>query len=49
MRGDTGKNTDSTEFIFEMAVIIQQGNSEGFHSYDRPSNLTQIGFAIIDF
>ena len=28
---------------------LQQGKSEGFDSCDRPSNLTQIGFKIVDF
>ena len=27
----------------------KQGKSEGFDSCDRPSNLTQIGFKIVDF
>ena len=30
-------------------VMRKQGKSEGFDSCDRPSNLTQTGFKIVDF
>ena len=37
------------EGIFKRIFLNEQGNSEGFDSCDRPSNLTQIGFQIINF
>ena len=30
--------------IYKTITYKEQGKSEGFHSCDRPSNLTQIGF-----